>query len=356
MTERVLYEQRDFPIFQNRMYDSASEARACPRGDIRLVQDPASGLVHNAAFQPDLMQYDRHYQNEQAVSGVFQRHLEQVTGIVERYLGRQGIIEVGCGKGYFLEQLLSAGIDVRGFDPAYEGDNPRIDRRPFDPAVGLTGQGLVLRHVLEHLQSPFDFLAQLRTANGGSGLIYIEVPCLDWILDHRAWFDIFYEHVNYFRLVDFERLFADVRAKGHLFGGQYLYVVAELASLRQPLANDDDQLRFPADFLSTLIGSRQQAAGSRQQVAVWGGASKGVIFSLLRERLGQPVDIVIDVNPAKQNRYLPATGLRVYSPEEALAKLPDGSPLYIMNSNYAEEIKAMSGYRYHYIEVEYDEV
>ena len=25
-----LYEQSDFPIFQNRMYDSAQEARACP--------------------------------------------------------------------------------------------------------------------------------------------------------------------------------------------------------------------------------------------------------------------------------------------------------------------------------------
>ena len=100
ITERVLYEQRDFPIFQNRMYDSADEARACPRADIRLVQDSVSGLVYNVAFRPELMQYDRHYQNEQAVSAVFQRHLEQVADIVERYLGRQGIIEVGCGKGF----------------------------------------------------------------------------------------------------------------------------------------------------------------------------------------------------------------------------------------------------------------
>ena len=276
VTESVLYEQRGFPIFQNRMYDSESEACACPRGDILLVQDKASGLVYNAAFRPELMRYDRHYQNEQAVSAVFKRHLEQVTAIIERYLGCRDIVEVGCGKGYFLERLLSAGIDARGFDPAYEGDNPRIDRCPFDPAVGLTGKGLVLRHVLEHIQSPFDFLAQLRVANGGNGLIYIEVPCLDWILMRRAWFDIFYEHVNYFRLSDFQRLFADICAAGHLFGGQYLYVVAALESLRKPVMRDDDPPCFPDDFLGTLVGSRQQAAGSRQQAAGSRSASGAV--------------------------------------------------------------------------------
>ena len=46
-----LYEQSAFPIWQNRMYDSAQEARACPKGDIRLVQDDASGLVYDAAFR-----------------------------------------------------------------------------------------------------------------------------------------------------------------------------------------------------------------------------------------------------------------------------------------------------------------
>ena len=56
------------------------------------------------------------------------------------------------------------------------------------------------------------------------------MPCLDWICKHRAWFDIFYEHVNYFRLTDFQRLFQRIEDSGHLFGGQYLYVVAELAS------------------------------------------------------------------------------------------------------------------------------
>lgn len=89
---------------------------------------------------------------------------------------------------------------------------------------------------------------------------------------------------------------------------------------------------------------------------MWGGASKGVIFALLRERLGQAVDVAIDVNPAKQGRYLPATGLMVHAPNQGLAELPAGSPLFIMNFNYADEIRAMSGGQYHYIEVDNDRV
>jgi hypothetical protein len=65
-----------------------------------------------------------------------------------------------------------------------------------------------------------------------------------------------------------------------------------------------------------------------------------------------PVDAVIDVNPAKQDQYLPATGLRVLSPEDALELYRAGTAIYVMNSNYLDEIKAMSKYRFHYIGVD----
>ena len=67
-------------------------------------------------------------------------------------------------------------------------------------------------------------------------MIYIEVPCFDWIIEHGAWFDIFYEHVNYFRLDDFRRAFGKVIHAGRSFGGQYLSVIADLDTLRVPRA------------------------------------------------------------------------------------------------------------------------
>jgi hypothetical protein len=67
------------------------------------------------------------------------------------------------------------------------------------------------------------------------------------------------------------------------------------------------------------------------------------------ERSGTPIDIVIDINPAKQGRYLAGTGLRVQSPDEALAHLPAGIDVFVMNSNYLHEIEAATAYRYHYL-------
>jgi len=347
---KLLYEQTGYPVFQNRMYDSAQEGKNCPKGNIRLVEDSKSGLVFNAAFQPELMNYDGNYQNEQGISSYFRQHLESVADLVERHMGRHHLVEVGCGKGFFLEILLERGCSITGFDKTYDGSNPRIHRQYYGPSVINHAQGLILRHVLEHVQDPFSFLQMLSKANGGSGLIYIEVPCFDWICEHKAWFDIFYEHVNYFRMTDFRRMFGEIVDCGHLFGGQYLYAVAELSSLRMPVYDPADSICFPADF--TCQADAPITAGTGRS-AVWGGASKGVIFTLHKARAGYTVDAVIDINPAKQGKYLPATGMPVRSPAEALPRLPPGSTIFVMNSNYLDEIKRISNNAYSYIGIDH---
>ena len=346
---RVLYEQRSLPIFQNRMYDTLEDALASPKGDICLVEDLRTGLVRNAAFQPNLMVYDTSYQNEQGLSPMFRRHLEEVASIITTNMGEKNLVEVGCGKGLFLEMLEQRGVEITGFDPAYEGTNTRIRQEYFQPGSGIESDGLILRHVLEHIPDPVSFLGQLKEANGGRGYIYIEVPCFDWICEQRAWFDVFYEHVNYFRLSDFHRMFGTVVASGRIFGGQYLYVVADLATLRQPAIDQNDRVKMPADFVEKL---ESISPGETQTAVVWGGASKGVIFSLLRQRKGRPVTAVIDINPSKQGKFLPLTGLKVQSPNEVLPGLPPGSDIYVMNRNYSEEIKKMSNNAYNYVEVD----
>lgn len=345
---KLLYEQTGYPIFQNRMYDTAQEGKNCPKGDIRLVEDGTTGLVYNAAFRPELMNYDGHYQNEQGVSRYFRQHLDVVADLVERHLGRERLVEVGCGKGFFLELLLERGADITGFDETYEGSNPRVCRQYYGPGVIDRAEGLVLRHVLEHVQDPYSFLQLLRDANGGSGRIYIEVPCFDWICEHKAWFDIFYEHVNYFRLADFRRMFGEIVDCGRIFGDQYLYLVAELSSLHAPVYDAADPVHFPVDFTHQV--DAPIVAGGR--CAVWGGASKGVIFTLLKARAGYAVDAVIDINPAKQGRYLAATGIQVQSPIQALPQLPPGSAVFVMNSNYLGEIKRLSNNAYNYIGID----
>ncbi|WP_296643782.1 class I SAM-dependent methyltransferase [Roseinatronobacter sp.] len=345
---RLLYAQDALPVFQNRMYDSAAEGRDCPKGDMRLVEDLDTGLVRNAAFRAELVDYDAAYQNEQGVSPQFRAHMDAVADLVEDKMGRAGLIEVGCGKGTFLELLSARGAEVTGFDPTYEGDSPLVKREYFRPDLGMRGEGLILRHVLEHIPDPVAFLRQLAEANGGRGLIYIEVPCLDWICANKSWFDIFYEHVNYFRLSDFSRIFGRVVHADRAFGGQYLRVIADLSTLRTPRRDPADAVQFPDDITDRLPA--QTEAGGEDDI-VWGGASKGVIFSLLRERAGHPVGRVIDINPAKQGRYLAATGLRVMSPEEGLRDAAPGATILVMNPNYLDEIRQMTDNAFTYVGV-----
>lgn len=346
---KELYHQPALPVLQNRVYKSRQEALVCPSGNMRLVQNLQTGLIYNADFCPELVIYDADYQNEQGLSRHFQKHLKDVMRIVEAGMGRKNLVEVGCGKGVFLELLLANGFEVTGFDPTYEGSNPKVRRHFFEKGVGIEARGLILRHVLEHIPDPVSFLQNLSEANHRKGCIYIEVPCFDWICKRKTWFDVFYEHMNYFRLSDFDRIFENVIDSGRIFGGQYLYVVAELSSVRTPAIDSNGIVNFPPDFTAGLFrGTNSESANA----VVWGGASKGVIFSLLKMRSGQSVKTVIDINPAKQGKYLPLTGLQVESPENALRKISPGTTIYVMNSNYLEEIIKMSGNQYNYITID----
>jgi hypothetical protein len=352
MSARELLRLDGLPVYQNKMFDTPAAARACPRGDLVLAQDEATGLVSNVAFDPGKLDYDESYQNEQGHSPAFQAHLADVLATIERHFRGASILEIGCGKGAFLDTLRAAGHDARGVDPAYEGDADYILKAPFAPGLEVQGDAIVMRHVLEHIPRPLDFLATALAANGGRGRIYIEVPCLDWILREHAWFDIFYEHVNYFRLADFDRMFGRVHESGHLFGGQYLYAVADLASLRDPsLGGPATPALLPPDFFGGVERCLRGADAGAQRV-VWGAAAKGVMFSHHLLARGGKLDFAIDINPAKQGKFLAGSGLPVLPPDEGIARLRPGAQLLVMNSNYLEEIRSSAGPQFSYIAVD----
>lgn len=352
MSAQPLLTLTGLPVYQNKMFSTSEQARQCPRGDLKLVQDKNSGLVHNAVFDPSLLSYDESYQNEQSHSDAFRDHLETVLDLIERHFSTSTIMEVGCGKGTFLELLRQRGHDARGIDPAYEGNSDFITKACFEPGVGLSAGAIVMRHTLEHIPDPLSFLRTVRDANAGSGLVYIEVPCFDWILGHKAWFDLFYEHVNYFRLDDFDRIFDRVIESGRIFGEQYLYVIAELSSLRNPAHfATTPSVSIPAGFFDGIDVTASRIDGETRSV-IWGGAAKGVMFAHHALARGIKIDFVIDINPAKQSRFLAGSGLQVLSPSAGLEKLLPGDNIIVMNSNYMDEITSLGGGNLNYITVD----
>lgn len=347
-----LYAIDRVPTLQNRVYETAEQAIACGHGNIRLAHDPDTGIVTNVAFDERLVCYDQNYNNEQSLSSAFKKHLTEVRSIIKQSLGSNNLFEVGCGKGAFLEQLKEDGCEISGCDPTYEGNNKRVLKSFFNESLGVSGKNLILRHVLEHIVNPLDFLYLLAEANHG-GKIYIEVPCLDWIITHRTWFDIFYEHVNYFRRVDFERIFESVEVK-NIFGGQYLAIIADLESLRtaeavKRLGDSCSKIEFPRDF------HEPEMKYAAENDAIWGAASKGVIYAIMREKFGLPVNFAVDMNPAKQGRYLPITGIPIISPATFMQTATNDQQIFVMNSNYVDEIKTLTKNKFHYRVLETNE-
>ena len=220
---------------QNKLFSTRAEALAAPSASLELCQDD-SGLVFNQSFNSAVVTYDDSYQNDQGHSLQFQRHLDEVCGVCCRYLtsNESLIVDVGCGKGGFVELLRGKGLNAIGYDNAYQGSSPYIRNSFFSADSHERGDLLTLRHVLEHIHSPWQFLDGIAAANGYQGLLYVEVPDLEWILEHRAYFDLFHEHVNYFRTDDFLRCFGDgVIFHSKSFGGQYLSVVISLENIRE---------------------------------------------------------------------------------------------------------------------------
>jgi SAM-dependent methyltransferase len=341
VSESIIFSQTNVPVFQNKVYPSFDDAKQAIIGDIELVQCPDTGLVYNHKFKSELLSYDENYQNEQAYSRAFQRHLDEVLNIILRNVSlHEKGIEIGCGKGYFLELLQTAGADVTGYDPAYEGSNQRVINKYFShETVTEPPDYLILRHVLEHIRDPWAFLGQLNNLCKKGTKIYIEVPCFKWIVANNAFYDIFYEHINYFTLDVLSSAFSRVFESGKFFGDQYFYIVADLSSYHKPSNyNRDkfDKLEMTG-FLSSLLSKKKSDIGNN---FVWGAGAKGITFTNILLDSGITIKSIIDINPAKQNKFAALSGVPIVAPDLIMHQL-EGADIFIMNPVYKEEISEM---------------
>ncbi len=342
MNNKVLFIGKDYPVIQNTAYNTFEEATSCKVSDIQLILDSGTGLVYNNQFDESLIDYDVNYDNEQSNSHVFKDHLNVVQSIIQQHIGKNKIVEIGCGKGTFLEKLLGCGFDIIGFDPTYEGTNPLVIKQFYTKGCyNGEAHGIILRHVLEHIPNPVNFIKSLAENNNYKGSIYIEVPCLDWIIKNNTWYDFYYEHVNYFRISDFRKIFKNIKSIGHVFNGQYIYIVADLSEINLPEYEPD------ADLIS-LPNLNVESFLNQDIDVVWGAGSKGIIFSMLLSRHGIKPKYIVDINPHKIGKFAPVTGLQIISPDECLQYVQERKNVYIMNRNYENEIKKMTNYLYSY--------
>lgn len=336
---KVIYEQSSVPLIQNKVYESKEAAVNAPCKDVFLAQSVDNGFVFSADFSDSIIDYDMHYQNEQSNSAYFRRHLENVIEIMQenKTLGGK-VVEIGCGKAYFMDMLLDRDIDIIGFDPTYEGHSAKVVKDLFSEKYSDIGaEFIILRHTLEHIAHPFHFIKTIAGANKHKGKIYIEVPTFEWIMEHNATEDIFFEHCNYFTLETLQMLFTK-SVGGHFFNGQYIYVIADLADVKDILEVKSVK-PYEVKFKDRIKEYDLLISGLKN-VAIWGAGAKGSTFLNLLDKKCAKVKTVIDINPKKQHRYVGGTGHYIIKPEELAEQAIEN--IIVMNSNYIDEIKAVT--------------
>jgi hypothetical protein len=336
---KIIYEQPSVPLIQNKVYKTKEAASNAPCSDVVLAQSLDNGFVFSANFTDSIIDYDMHYQNEQSNSAYFRRHLDNIIEIMEENHALGGkVVEIGCGKAYFMDLLLDRQVDIIGFDPTYEGHSPKVIKDFFsDKYADIGAEFIILRHTLEHISAPFHFIQTIAAANKNKGKIYIEVPTFEWILKHNAIEDIFYEHCNYFTLATLQMLFTKSIGR-HFFNGQYIYVIADLADVKEKL---EVEVVKPYEVkFKDRIEEYDQLISKLKNVAIWGAGAKGSTFLNLLDKKGEKIKCVIDINPKKQHQYIGGTGHYIIKPGELEGQGIEN--VIVMNINYIDEIKAVT--------------
>lgn len=345
------------------LLDSREAALAFPTGELTLTLCEDCGFLFNATFERALVDYASTTEESQHFSGTFNRFARDLVAEIgaRQDLAGKLTLEVGCGKGDFLEELArQTGTRAIGVDPGFiperlpgaEGKDIRFRREYFDPAhIDEDPDLIVCRHTLEHVPEVGRFMADItRATRGKPGCkVMFETPDAARVLAEGAFWDIYHEHCSYFTIGSHARLFRraglDVEHSYLAYAGQYIIQYAHPGS-GDPLPEEQDLEdvlaladAFPAKVAdmrahwTTLV---KTANAEGKVVALWGGGSKGVAF-LTTNGLGPEVRHVIDINTHKQGKYMPGTGHRVSAPETLTEAPPD--LVIVMNPVYLDEIR-----------------
>ncbi|GLQ07897.1 class I SAM-dependent methyltransferase [Sneathiella chinensis] len=363
-TLTAFYEVADVPVHSCLMLDNPEEAKAFPRGDVKLAQCEDCGFITNLLFDPQWSTYAPNYEDQQSFSPTFNGFAGDLArGLIDRYdIHDKTLVEVGCSKGDFLALMCELGNNRGvGIDPSAVAGRVKTtaaDRLRFindyygDEHTDIPADFIYTRHTLEHVQPVRDFTALIRKAatQGSPVPVMIEIPDMMRVLETAAFEDIYYEHCSYFtpgtlarlaRKVGFDLL--DLRLE---YDNQYLVLEARPGPLSgKTLAIEEDVAATKAmvqTFLSRIEGklsgwkTRIKDARQRgEKIAVWGSGSKCVAFLTTLGMVDQ-IDMVVDINPNRHGKYAPGLGVRIHDPNDLKQLQPE--QVIIMNDIYEPEI------------------
>jgi len=366
----------EIPYFVNCLCDEERAAKQSGCGTQSLAQCCHCGFVFNRAFEAQNVIYGGGYHAERAASAYYMKHLQKIAEQINsvQSIAEAHVLEVACNTGDFLQVLSEyhpqscVGVDPSG-DESCEAY--RIRRMLFDKAYleqyPDPVDTIVSRHMIEHIASPLEMLRLFGEALQKDGILYLETPRLNWILENHVFYDFTYEHCSYYTDDFMTRL---LRAAGFAvlqmnfsYDGQYFSIVArkQFEPGEIQMAESGVLRQIEADFLetevclhraqkrlsveSTLAGTLSKGTLPLLKCALqtgfylWGASGKGVMCCNLLSH--SPILGCIDNNPFKQKKFIPVTGHPVLAPTSI--SFDTVKCILVENDVYLNEIKQQVG-------------
>jgi hypothetical protein len=358
----VLLDRESVPVFVNRLPVSEEAARAFPTGRLRLLECLKCRFVWNCMYDSEKVRFDSQYENELTHSKTYRDHMIHIRDLVWSKVPNHlqlDILEIGCGQGVFLLNLLDSSHSERirslvGFDPAYRGRSPIPTDRINIYAEYFTSKAasklkaepnlILMRHVLGYIMEPVEFLSSI-TSHIGNGVVtvLVESPNVQWLLERGEMQNILYETCSFFSpqslRVAFEESGFTLESSEPIFGEQYFFATArysrdDLDSNSKPVSKlEEKQIKFIKHWRNFLEGAKDRGA-----VAVWGAAAKGVSFAQMVDPTTTLISCLVDINPGKQGHFVPLTAHPVLSADEAMRR--PLKTIIVANPIYRDEIEA----------------
>ncbi|MDH1521734.1 MULTISPECIES: class I SAM-dependent methyltransferase [Achromobacter] len=289
-----------------------------------------------------------------------------VAAMIGRFgLGKDSMVaEIAANDGYLLQYVKDAGIACYGVEPTASTAQAARDRgidivqRFFGVELGdeLTESGraadlIAANNVLAHVPDINDFVSGFAALLKPQGVATFEFPHLLRMVQEGQFDTVYHEHYSYLSLTAVSRIFTanglsvfDVEHLSTHGGSLRVFAQrldtgkhetnAEVARTldeeqRAGVGTPDFYARFQQqaervknDLLAFLVELRR--GGKR--IAAYGAAAKGntlLNFAGVRPDL---LPYVVDLNPAKQGKYLPGSHI----PIVAEARLREDRPEYIL--------------------------
>jgi 2-polyprenyl-3-methyl-5-hydroxy-6-metoxy-1,4-benzoquinol methylase len=294
------------------------------------------GCFHGWRLQVDLYRYD---QTAMCPMGTDQARLDAQIRFFSPFLPPSGsVLEIGCATGELARstraQLQVSRYEAIELSPAAEQARAHVDRLHDAPLLRLLAAGAIegpfdlvlMSHVLEHLEAPWDELDAIVRVMAPEGALFLEVPNESGnrslpIDDNRS-------HLHFF----------SVRSLSHLLAAKGLNTVATVTDARLDARYADSlrliARRFRAPRWSPTLLSDEELVQETSPIIVWGAGS--LVDEVLANFFDpERIAFFIDRDPGKQG------GERLGRPVKGPDALPTAPATILINSiDFAPSIEA----------------